>query len=244
MRYGLLSMLLLAGSALAFGEENPRAEARAIVESAVKAHGGKAALVKAATFQRTGSGAVHLPGSKQTFTDVIVAQLPDRVRITVELEGGLKVTTVLDGKTGWKGLPGRSVPLPAESVAELQEEAYVQWIATLAPLLGDAFTLSPAGEAERNGKKCVGVQVAHKGHHDAYLWFDRESKLLQAIDKETVEGGVKLRKRYQFTDHKDFGGVKVATKLVESLNDRPVTEVTIKEFRALDRVDEESFGRP
>ena len=121
------------------------------------------ALLKAATFQRSGGGRLNLPSGKVKFSDVVIARLPDRLRIVVELDRGLKITTILDGKKGWKGIPGAVVDLPPETIDELREEAYVLWIATLAPLLGEGFVLTPAGQQKLDGKPCFGPPGGPQG---------------------------------------------------------------------------------
>jgi len=243
MRRGVF-VVLIAASALFALQADPKADALAILQPAVQAHGGKDALAKAATYLRLADGKLHNGDAKSPFSDAVIARLPDRLRVVIDLERGVKVTHVLDGKTGWKAGSAGAIDLAADSVAELREEAYVLWIATLAPLLGDGFTLRPAGDAERDGKKVVGVVVGRAGHADATLWFDKASKLLVAIDKEATQGGEKIRKRYVFGDHKDFAGAKLPTRLVESVNDKVVTEVAVKEYRLVDRIDDASFRKP
>lgn len=243
MRRGV-SVVLLAWPVV-FAQADPKADALAILQPAVQAHGGQDALAKAATYLRLADGKLHQGDAKSAFSDAVIARLPDRMRVVIDLERGVKVVHVLDGKTGWKAGAAGAIDLAADAVAELREEAYVQWIATLAPLLGDGFTLRPAaGEEERDGKKCLGVVVASAGHADATLWFDKATKLLVAIDKEATQGGQKLRKRYVFGDHKDFATAKLPTRLVELVNDKVVTEVTVKEYRLVDRVEEASFRKP
>jgi hypothetical protein len=250
MRGLLLSTLFLSFLAAPGVRADPRADALALLEEAIRAQGGKDGLTKAATFQRYGNGTLILPGptgaptAKQSFTDFIVGKLPGKLRVNIDLEKRLQITMIVDDKKGWKSSGGTTVELSGNGLEELQEEAYVRWLETLVPLLGNGFTLTTAGQAERDGKAVVGIKVASKGHPEATLWFDKGTKLLVLIEKEASLAGKKVQKSYAYASHKEFAGVKLPTRITEKIEGNVVTEATITDYRFPDKIDDAFFGRP
>jgi hypothetical protein len=243
MRGVLLSILLLSLLASSSLQADPRDEAVAILQGAIKAQGGADALRKAAMFQRYGSGTLTQPGTKQNFTDFVVAKLPGKLRVGIDVEKRVQITMIVDDKKGWKASGGTTIELTGEGLEDLQEEAYVLWLTTLMPLLGEGFTLSPAGEAERDGKAVVGVKVASKGHAEATLWFDKATRLLVQIEKEARQAGMKVRKTYGYGGYQEFTGVKLPTRITERIGE-VVTEATITDYRFPEKLDDAFFGRP
>ncbi len=219
-------------------------EARAIVDRAVRAHGGATALGKAQFSVRTDTGTQAFPGKELPFTAEVVRQLPDRVRLTVEIDKRLKMVIVLDGDKGWERAVGPAVEMSKQRVSEMQEEAYVWWLTTLVPLTRGGFTLSTLPDAKVEGEEAAGVKVVRKGRHDASLYFSKRSGLLLKVSRRVPEAGVLFDKDYLFSAYKDFGGARLPTHEVVLLNGRRYTDVTMKDYRALTRVPEGTFGRP
>src|SRR5207253_2176147 len=89
-----------------------RAEALAVIDKAIKAHGGADALAKAALAVRTGAGTMTFFGKDMTFTDEVVMNLPDRLRIDVLIDKKFRVTLVLNGDRGWQAQAGQTAELP------------------------------------------------------------------------------------------------------------------------------------
>src|SRR5258707_7142976 len=73
-----------------------RADALAVVDAAIKAHGGADALAKAQNFTRTGTGSMTAFDDKGVpFTDELVASLPGRTRLAIDLDKKAKIVAVL-----------------------------------------------------------------------------------------------------------------------------------------------------
>jgi hypothetical protein len=241
------SRLALALAAVLVSQGWARAsekEARALVDRAIRAHGGTAALSKAQTCVRTDAGTQAFPGKDLPFTAEVVRQLPDRVRLSVEIDKRLKLVIVLDGDKGWERGVGPAVEMSKQRVSEMQEEAYVWWLSTLVPLTQRGFTLSTLPDAKVEGKDVAGVKVVRKGRHDASLYFSKRSGLLLKISRRVPEAGVLFDKDYLFSAYKDFGLARLPTREVVMLNGRRYTDVTVKGYRFLTRAPEGTFGRP
>src|SRR5262249_16879214 len=62
-----------------------QSDALAIIEKAIKAHGGADALTKAQLAIRTGTGTMSLFGKDVVFKDEVVWKLPEHVRLTLDV---------------------------------------------------------------------------------------------------------------------------------------------------------------
>lgn len=243
MSRNLLTLLMLPLTAATLWAD-PRSDALAVLDAGIAAQGGKTALARTTTFERSGSGALILPSGKQEFTDTVQGQLPERWRITIEHDKRVKITMAFNDKAGWQAVNGDMVPMQGEKLEELREEAYVLLLTALVPLTGEGYTLTPVAATERDGRTCVGVKVVSKGHYDATLWFDRETKLLSEIEKEARQASVRITKVYRYAIYKEFATIKMPTRITELIGTRVVTEVTIKEYRFPEKLDPAMFSKP
>jgi hypothetical protein len=246
MRNTFAAALAMAATLLppARGVAGDRETALALIDRAVTAHGGEAALSRSRIQSRTGSGVLTQAGGDVPFTDDTLLALPDRMRIAVDLNKRLQLTMVVNGDRGWQSTGGMVTELSKERLDELKEEGYVQWLTTLVPVKGEGFTLTPLPEVKVGDKPALPVRVARKGHSDVTLFFDKDNSLLVQIQRRTKEAGLTLDKTYQYSDHKSFDGVKLPTKQVELLNGRKFTELTSATYRILPRADDAAFGKP
>jgi hypothetical protein len=221
-----------------------RAAALALIEKAVKAQGGADRLARAAVASRGGKGALTLRGADLTFTTEEVLNLPAQIRIKNEANKTVLVR-VLNGDKGWlQSAGGVTAEMPRERLVEIQEEAYVWWLVTLAPLLKDDFDLDVLPEIKVEGRPAAGVKVTARNRPDASLYFDKESGLLVKIARRARETGIELDKEYFYSDYKDVDGVKVPGKEVVHLNGRKFSEVQYSEYKFLGKPDESAFARP
>ena len=96
-------MRKILAAALAFGcvfgaaHAGERDDALAIIDQAIQAQGGADALAKARTAVRSGEGALYVGGDKQSFTDEMALDLPDRWRDSIEIEKKLRVNIAISG---------------------------------------------------------------------------------------------------------------------------------------------------
>jgi hypothetical protein len=222
-----------------------RERALAVVEKAIKAHGGAEALSRAAVAERRGQGTMTQPGAGEVpFTNHEVVSLPDRVRLAVRLGPG-EIVIVLGGDKGWiKPAGGGTFEMRKNQLDEYREKAYVWWLATLAPLQKDGFDLAPVPDGRVNGREAAGVKVSRKGYADATLWFDKQSGLLVKIAHRVSVAGAPVDEEYLYTDHKEWAGAKLPGREVMSYNGRKVTEVKYTDWKLQPRVEDGTFARP
>ena len=239
----LLAAALVCGTAT-LGYAGDRDDALAIVEQAVKAHGGADALAKARTAVRDGEGVMYQAGKEVPFTDEMTWDLPDRWRDSVEIRKSVRFTIVVDGDKAWQAVAGPPSNVGAERLKELREEIYILWLETLTPLQKDGFELAPLPEIKVNSQPAVGVKATSKGHADAKLYFDTHTHLLVKVERTSEEAGLKLDKEYLLSDHKDFDGVRLPTHVVEILDGKKASELTSASYKFLAKLDESVFAKP
>jgi hypothetical protein len=236
----------LAATVLVAAAPPPRAgEApAALLDRAIKAHGGEAALTKALVCSRSETGAQGRPGKELTFTREVVRSLPGRVRWTTGVQKRLTIIVVLNGDKGWERVGGPPVGLNKQRLEELREEAHVAWVATLVPLKKAGFTLSALPEAKVDGQAVVGLKVARPGHADCNVFFFKSTGLLAKISRRVSRAGAPADEEHSYSDYKAFGGAKLPTKERLTINGQRIRELTVTGYKFLPRVPAGQFGRP
>src|SRR5437660_67807 len=119
--------LVLALAALAaLGRSDDAADAKAVVEKAVKARGGAGNLAKYKADVLKIKGAVHVSGLDIDFTGEISFQQPDKSRAVIEgtvMGTNFKSTRVVNGDKSWiEDLLGATQSMRDMSKEELAEE--------------------------------------------------------------------------------------------------------------------------
>jgi hypothetical protein len=230
--------------AAADARADDREAALAVVQQAIKAQGGEDALNRTRTLSRTGSGKMTISGQDLSFTEESVFALPDRLRMTVDLNKTFRNTIVVNGDKGWRAAGGTVVDLGKDQLAEVREEAYVLLLTTLTPLLKDTYTLTPLPDGSTDGFPTAGVKVTSPGHPDAKLYFNKSSHLLVKIERRAREAGVALTKTYVFGDYKEVDGVKLPVREVQFLDGKKFIERTSATYKLLGRPDDAAFTKP
>lgn len=246
VRILVLAVLLGVATGTRVGA-NDRAQALALLEQAIRAHGGEQELAKVRLLNRSARGVMILFGKEVPFIAETTTALPDRFRVALELspdEQKIKMTIVVNGDRGWRASGGVSLELAKEELEDLREETYVTWLATLLPLKDKGFVLSLLPEIQVDGRPAVGIQASRQGHGDVKLYFDKRAHLLVKIERRGREGGLAVDKEYLYREHKSFEGVQLATKYVELTNGKKFTEVLGTTYSFPRRVDDRLFAKP
>jgi hypothetical protein len=244
MRY-LLALALLTGwlaapFSLTAGE---REDALALIDKAIKAHGGEEALTKAQHAVRKGSGTLVVAGQELPFTDVVHMSLPGKVRLNVELEKRGNVITVINGDQGWQRAGGAVNELGKDIREEMREEAYIWWLTTLVPLKKAGFTLAPVAEVMVDGKPAAGIKVSSRGYRQVRLYFDKATGLLVKVSGAARFAGLVVEKEYFYSGHKEFGGARLYTKYTEMINGKKNSELKSATYE-LGKPEDRLFTRP
>jgi hypothetical protein len=217
--------------------------ARAVIDRAIRAHGGERRLAEASRVSRAGSGTQRQGVEEVKFATEMLLDLPDRIRLEITLDGRFKILMVINGDKGWVRTASTQA-LPEGRVRELREEAYAWWVSTLVPLTREEFTLRALPDGRSDGKAVSVVRASRKGWPDVTLSFDKGSGLLVKMERPGTEAGLKVDKAYLFDNHRTFDGVKVPTHEVTTLNGRKWSDVTFESYTFPDEIDKEKFEKP
>lgn len=239
----LLGVAVLAGGMLpAAAQDRPED----VVKKAIAAHGGLDALKKfpAATIQ--GKGKLFVANAELPFAGSIVFQSPGKVRLEIVAEaGGRKVTLlqVVNGEAVKQTENGMPSKLDEATKAELRQSTMMQDMSLLFPLLDSArYTLGAEKDVQAAGTTCAVVLVKAKGLNDTRLYFDRKTgRLVQMERKGRNPEGKEINEVSVFSDFKPAGPILVPMKTVVTHDGRPFMEVTVTEYKPLEKTDDKLF---
>ncbi len=224
-------------------------EPRAVIQKAIEASGGEAKLEKNKAIRMKSKGTVHVQGMTIDFSGEFLRQLPKQSKATLEAEAGgmkLDIVMVVNGDKGWRQIQGMTTEIDKDEMERQQQALYGEWIGRLVPLLKDrGFTLSPLGEIKIDGKDAVGVKVAHKGHGDVEMFFDKKTGLLlkqqQRVKDET---GKEVTQESFYRHYKDFDGFKRPEEVVIKRDGQDFLDMKISEYKLMEKVDDSEFAMP
>jgi hypothetical protein len=224
----LLLGLLLVGAQRASAQNN---DPKAIIEKAVKAHGGEDKLGKLQVYRAKMKGTLDAMGLTLDFTSEGLMTLRDRMRteITLDIMGNkVSVIQVFNGQKGWMKI--------GDDTKDADEDQ----------LKDKTYTLTYLGEAKVGDKPAVGVKVSTKGFREIDLWFDKDSGLLVKSMRPTFDltARKEVMKETYLSDYKDANGMKHAGKVRIDQDGKKLLEGEITEYKILDKADDSEFAKP
>jgi hypothetical protein len=240
-------LFLLLAALPAAADDSPQA----IIERAIKAHGGQERLEKLKADRVTFKGTILINDKEATITGETTVNLPSQCRSVTKITVGMKTNTVvqiLNGDDVIVTVDGNPQKMVAESaIAEMRDTLHLDRIARLAPLVTDkdkTFQLAALEESKVNDKPVVGVKVSTKGRADVKMYFDKDSGLLVKTEHMVEEGARKLKQEEFFSDFKEVDGYKRPTRTAIHRDGKKVSEIEEVEVKYLDKVDETLFTKP
>jgi hypothetical protein len=242
--------LVLGGRGLLRSDEPPNP--RAIVDRAIKAHGGAEKLNKYKAATMKGKGTFYgLGGNGLPYTGEWAVQGAHQIRFAMEATANgksFKMTEVVDGKKGWiKIQDGEPMVMNKDQLQEEQEEMYAGWVATLAPLQDKKFKLAPVGEAKVEGKAALGIKVQRKGHGDVNLFFDKKSGLLVKSEfqvKDVQAGNKEAMQETLYQKYKAVNGMQEPTRIVIRRDGKLFVDAEMSDIHVHESLDPGTFARP
>jgi hypothetical protein len=241
-----LTISLLSGAA-----DRVRAgdDSRAIIDKAVKAHGGEARLTKFKAGTLKTKGTISLMGTKVPFTQEAWVQLPSQVKSVLELEVmGKKftVTTVFTGKKGWYNVAGDTKEMDDKLLEVARNEMYVAQVLRLTCLKDKGYELSPLGEAKVDGKAAVGIRVASKGHPDVNIYFDKTSGLIAKVEHRSMDpmSGKEFTEEKILSDYHEVDGLKSPKHVTINHDGEKFMDAEEVESKNLETLDDGVFAKP
>ena len=229
-------------------EASAQENVKAILEKAVKAHGGKENLAKMNAISAKSEGKLEFYGGLN-FTQESTSNLPKQFKetITLEINGSSKSNiTVFDDGKAWMNVDGKTTEFDAKMLGEIKEASNLMQLGSLHFVDAKDYTVTPLGESKVNDKPVVGVKVARQGFRDASLFFSKDTGLLSMIssmayDVNTMKDTLEER---LILSYQDVNGLKVAKKILVKHDGKKFLEAEVTEFKLLDKVDPAVFAKP
>ena len=243
MRHWLCALCLLAPAAAPVWAAD--ADAKAVVEKAIKAAGGADELAKYPAVRLSGKGTFYGMGQPVEFTSTSYVQHPDRSRFEVSGDQ-FKFVQVFNGDKGWVKINDDTEEMDKDQLAEARETLHVGAVQHLAGLTGGDYTLSALGESKIGDKTAVGVRVERKGRRDVNLYFDKDSGLLLKLEtrvKDLMAGKERTEERL-FSDFKKMDGVQVPRKVLINRDGEKYVEIEVTDFKRMEKLDPGLFDKP
>ena len=257
MRNGILGVI----AAVAFAAPTyAQADAKAIVEKAIEAMGGKELLDKFPASKTKFKGDMSIMGLDITFEGNSV-QAPGQFKLEMVADvGGQKLTVVqiVDGakvKTK-QSLGGMDLPTMGgdAEMDELRFSVVGQEIAQLTPLLAKPkkFTIKAEADDEIDGKKASVVTVTakldEKGEKtkEMKLYFDKTTSMLVKTSRKGLApgdpDGKEALQETVMSEFKKIDGVMVAMKSTNFIDGKKFMTITSTEHKNLEKVDAKEFS--
>jgi hypothetical protein len=226
-----------------------KADLLKVIDKAIKAHSADKGPKdkKATTFKI--KGAVHTMGMDLEFTGEYQTQEPDKLRTVQELTvmgQEIKVVTVLNGDKGWVNVLNETKEFDKDAMAGLKEEFYAGKVAELTGLKDKGYKLAALAEKKINDRAAVGISVAHEGHKDIFLYFDKETGMLVMSERQArdVNSGQEYKQESRYGNYKDVEGVKRPHKIEILRDGEKFVEAEVTDYKHLDKLDDSVFEKP
>ncbi len=230
------------------------AEARALLDKAIRAAGGAGPLAKVAGVSANVKGTLHVQGGRTVpFNFSVSAQGADRFRMETESVGGraFAATLVVNGKKNWLKSDNnkRLAQVKDRFLFEngLAHDLYALQLAQLlTPLKDKAFRLSTTGEIQVGDRPALGFRVIRAGRPDVNLYFDKKSGLPVRCELRFRVDRLNQEYTHEILLHepKDVGGIKAFTKLTVTRDDTKVFSATLEDLQFPEQLDEKTFAEP
>jgi hypothetical protein len=250
MRKFVLPITVFCWAAILGSAARAEDETRAIVEKAVKAHGGaeKLAKMEKAALQSKGKGKVHQLGGIDITMEILAQD--GKARQTIEGEVAntkFKQIVLFDGKKFQIFINGMEIKLGDKKTdEEIREKVYAEKVTRLVFLKDKGIKLAPLGEVKVKDRPALGVRVTSEGHRDVNLFFDKEKGLLIKTETRTIDlqSGEEKTEEKILADYKEIDGFLMPMRITVLQDGKEHVTLELEEAKIVDSVDEETFTKP
>lgn len=234
----VLSALIGLAFAAQAASQDALPPARSIIDRYVEASGGKAALAKYQS--RRATGKISMPAQGVEGEIEILAARPALMRLRMTIPGVGEIQSGYDGTVAWSINP-LTGPMLMQGKSFEQTKADAEFDSQLHPET-QYKTLETIEKTTFEGRPAYKVRAVRTTGDEDVEYFDTENGLMlgAVITRESPMGPVKAT--HVAADYKEFGGVKVATRIVQRLMGTEQI-ITISEVE-YDNVDKSAFVPP
>jgi hypothetical protein len=249
-------LLGLSLSVVAFGiattrADDAEAEAKALVQRAVKAMGGEANLAKLKNYTAKGEGKFYIGDDAFPFTEEAYFQPPGQYRFDYKLDikgAEIRQIFVFNGAKGWSKINDlKTNAMPKDTYAAFQEYFHAfNMMSNPALLLNKETMLSPVGEVKVNDRPALGVRVVAKGRVDVNLYFDKETGLPAKCELNAKDylSGQEVPHEVVVSGYKEIDGAKAAMNLTWTKDSKKFMTRELSELRPTEKIDASIFAEP
>jgi hypothetical protein len=240
------ALLLLAGAAPA------QDDARAVVERAVRAHGGQERLAKARADKVHVRGTLQVEGKDGPiaipFTGEVLVQLPNQLKsvLEVNLDKKRTVVQILNGDEAYVTTNGQPQKVGPAALAEMREKLFLDRAVRLVPLLTEkTYELASLGESKVGERPAVGVRVTARGRKELRMYFDKETGLLVKTEHTLSDPeGKSVRQEEYYGDFRDLGGYRRPVRVAAYRDGKKVVDLEVIDVKYYDKIDDAEFAKP
>jgi hypothetical protein len=241
-----VGVLLLASLCV---RADDQADITALLDKAIKAHGGEEKLSKLKGSTIKGKGKFYGFGDALDFTSEAAHQSPDKSRelIKSNLMGqDFTMLQVFAGGKGWITMNGDTQELSDDQLAEGKVNLYAEWIRQLYPLKDKEFKLAKVADIKVGANDAAGIKVSRKDYPDVNLYFDKKTGLLvqRTMKVKDMQSGDQVEEVVVYDDYKDADGIKYAAKGTISRGGKKYVEVEVLEVKHSEKLDDKLFAKP
>lgn len=244
-----LGVLLIAAFLSVMGASR-QTDATAILDKAITALGGAEKLGKAKTISWKMKGNFTIQGNELPMTGSVTIQGLDHQKQEFESQVNgdtLKGVSVFAGDKGWRVFGDNKMGI--DNVANEKRVVYLAVVPViLLPLKEEKnkFKLEALPEEKFNDKPVLGLKVTGPDDKEFKLYFDKETNLpVRLVAKVLGFQGEEFTQETLYSEYKDLGGIKKATKITTKRDGEKFIEQEITEFKILDTdADPKTFAEP
>jgi predicted Zn-dependent peptidase len=229
------------------------AAAKALIDQAIAAKGGRAKLAAVKGFKMVATGTTTIQGKTVPVEIERVFVLPDKMRIDATLAQRVKVIVAVEGKKGWQLAPneaGTTLEINDIGAADIASIDFERWrepelILLKASEAGAKISLGPDEAMQRHtdasldGKPHAVVKLRSPQGIDVRLYFNKQTKLLSRLAYSEGQAA----ESDDFSDYKDVKGIKVAHKRNSAGGPR-TTKLELKSVEFDPKWDPKLFQKP
>jgi hypothetical protein len=222
--------------------------ADAILDKAIEALGGKERLDKAEALSISYNG-THLHRAEETDASwKLTFRGTDHMRHERKI-GDFHDLFVVAGNKGWlgNGTEFETDPeMKTDTPLDQERRLLHLYLVPIRPVVlrGRGYNYESAGEAMVGGRPASALKVTDHQGEVFTIDFDNESGLPVRLRARIYAQGREYDQEMRYSDYKDFGGIKKATKVETRHNGVTISQQELTEFKVLDKVDPDTFAQP
>jgi hypothetical protein len=244
---GLLMLGLLAGMATRIHAAEST-DPQAVIRKAIDAMGGEEKLSRFKCSISKEKCKFYMMGQVVDGTAQLWSQPPRQLKAVFHLNMAGKPFTRIEVVTkdgGWLSLNGKLSPLPADQIAEIYERMEADEATNLLVLKDPGYQLTPLGESSVANRPAVGLKVAHGGHRDVLMYFDKErGYLVKMQTRSKATGGSEIDEETFYADYQEYNGIRNATKVTTKRDGKLYAESETTEFKPVEKISDRVFAKP